>query len=102
MMRLVWLLAMTLAAIGCGNDGPVRGDDFGNLLNSPEGLVLVVEEHPTGWRRPDCFSCHPSRNMHTINRTGLEDLDLAEIRAIVRNQGEASCSQCHGSNGVSE
>jgi hypothetical protein len=97
-----WLVTALLLPIlaSCGSDGSEQSEDYGNLLNSPEGLVLVREEHPTGWTRPDCFVCHESRNMHTVNRTGIPDLDLGEIRAIVRNQGEASCSQCHGDNGV--
>ena len=98
-----WLVAMLLALAavsGCGSDAPVTSEDYGNLLNSPAGLVLVESEHPTGWTRPDCFACHEIRNIHTVNRTGVEELDLAQVRAIVRNQGESSCTQCHGSNGV--
>lgn len=96
--RLIPVLALLVAA--CGSDGPPKSEDYGNLLASPAGLVLVIEEHPTGWGRADCFLCHEIRNMHTVNRTGIADLDLAEIRAIVRNQGESSCVQCHGDNGV--
>ena len=93
-------LMLLLALASCGSDGPVKSEDHGNLLNSPQGLVLVMEEHPTGWSRPDCFTCHEFRNIHTVNRTGLPDLDLAEIRDVVREQGEESCVQCHGGNGV--
>jgi len=103
MKRLVFhlLLGATLLA-GCGSDGETRSEDYGNILASPAGLVLLEEEHPTGWSRPDCFACHEVRNIHTINRTGLPDeqADLAGVRAIVREQGEASCSLCHGDNGV--
>ena len=72
------------------------------MLASPGGLVLLEEEHPTGWGRPDCFGCHNVNNMHQKNRTDLpdEDVDLAGIRAIIENQGEASCMMCHGTNGV--
>ncbi|MFQ5665345.1 MAG: hypothetical protein ACE5I7_02825 [Candidatus Binatia bacterium] len=122
----------TLAALlflvtihGCGNSGSVDSENFGNLLTSPgtctvtnttecrgdsdcpsgevcDGLILVREEHPTGWSRPECFACHQIRNIHTVNRTGLsdEEADLADVRAIVRNQGQASCVLCHGTNGV--
>jgi hypothetical protein len=94
------IAALVLFACGCGEDGSYESEDYGNLLNSPQGLVLVEEEHPAGWGRPDCFLCHEVRNMHTVNRTGLPDLDLGEIRDLVRSQGEASCAQCHGANGV--
>ncbi len=89
-------------AVGCGNDGKPRSEDYGNIFASPEGLVLLQEEHPTGWSRPDCFACHEVRNIHTINRSGLpdEEVDLEGVRAIVSEQGESSCMLCHGDNGV--
>jgi hypothetical protein len=104
---LVCLAGVALA--GCGSDGPMDSADYGNLLNSPAGLILVEEEHPTGWGRPDCLVCHEVRNMHVVNRTGLPDctpevqegcIDLPGIRSIIDNQGEASCALCHGDNGV--
>lgn len=99
-----WVLGaiMLLAVAGCGSDGPVTSENYGNLLASPGGLVVLQEEHPTGWTRPECFACHEIRNIHTVNRTGLPDdvADLAGVRAIVNSQGQASCPLCHGSNGV--
>lgn len=97
----VLIIAGVVAGLAaCGSDGPEDGEDYGNLLASPAGLVLVEEEHEAGWTRPDCFTCHEIRNMHTVNRTGVEDLDLASIRAAVRDQGVAICGNCHGTNGV--
>ena len=102
--------AVLLWLAGCGSSGSVQSEDYGNILASPQGLVLVQAEHPTGWTRPDCFACHEIRNMHTVNRTGLPDcaavpsdtpcVDLAQIQAVIRRGGEASCAQCHGLNGV--
>ena len=91
-----------LVTAGCGSNGGVTSENYGNILASPAGLVLVESEHPTGWSRPECFACHEVRNIHTVNRTGLPDdvVDLANVRAIVTSGGEASCSQCHGTNGV--
>lgn len=122
------LFAGTLCLVmlaACGTSGPVESENYGNLLDSPgtcsttttvqcngnadcppgemcNGLILVQEEHPTGWSRPDCFACHEIRNIHTVNRTGLPDavVDLAGVRAIVQSQGVASCPLCHGTNGV--
>ena len=90
------------ALVGCGSEAGPQAENYGNILASPDGLVLVESEHPTGWMRPDCFGCHNVNNIHTVNRTGLPDdvADLAGVRAIVRNQGLASCAQCHGDNGV--
>jgi hypothetical protein len=98
--RVALALPIFLALAACGNGGPRDSDDYGNLLASPAGFIVVQEEHPRGWGRPDCFTCHVSSNMHQVNRTGIPELDLAEVRQVVRNQGEASCVQCHGDNGV--
>ena len=96
----VALCVLCLAA--CGSDASPQSENYGNVLASPSGLVLVQEEHQTGWGRADCFACHNANNIHQVNRTGLPDdeADLANVRAIVHNQGESSCVMCHGANGV--
>ena len=95
-------IAVLVAVAACGSDASPQSENYGNLLASPEGLVIVESEHPTGWTRPDCFACHNVNNIHQINRTGLPDdeVDLAGVRAIVQSGGEASCMMCHGSNGL--
>jgi len=95
-------LLASAALLACGKGPDAQSENYGNLLASPGGLVVLEEEHPSGWGRPDCFTCHVARNMHQVNRTGLpdEEVDLPGIRAIVNNQGLGSCSQCHGDNGV--
>ncbi len=95
-----WVILMLVGLFGCGSDGSRPAEDYGNLLNSPQGLILERSEHPTGWSRPDCFACHEIRSIHVVNRTGIADFDLAEVRTVVRNQGIASCTMCHGDNGV--
>lgn len=105
-----WLAAILVAA--CGDNAEPQSEDYGNLLNSPGGLIVLEEEHLTGWARSDCFACHNVLNMHTVNRTGLPDcrtlppppstgcVDLYEIQEIIDNVGQDSCMQCHGDNGV--
>ena len=92
--------ALFLAA--CGSTADPQSENYGNILASPEGLVLVQQEHRAGWMRADCFGCHDVNNIHQINRTGLPDdeVDLPGVRAIVNSGGEASCMMCHGTNGV--
>jgi hypothetical protein len=119
-------LRLLLALLaGCGSGAATQSENYGNLLASPglcsssttivcdrdadcppgeycNGLIVLEQEHPTGWTRPDCLLCHNVNNIHQVNRTGLPDdeVDLANIRAIVQNQGENSCPLCHGDNGV--
>ncbi len=100
MRRVIIAVMFGLAGAGCGSDGPQKSSDYGNILNSPADLILVQEEHQAGWTRPDCFTCHPSSSIHQVNRTGVADIDLAQIQAIVQNQGLQSCPSCHGWNGV--
>ena len=99
-LLVVGVFVLQIAA--CGSEAGPQSENYGNILASPAGLILVEEEHPAGWMRADCFGCHNVNNIHQINRTGLPDdvVDLAGVRAIVRNQGEASCPMCHGTNGV--
>jgi hypothetical protein len=100
--RCVASLVLAVALVACGSASGPQSEDYGNLLASPGGLVVLEEEHPTGWTRPDCFGCHNVNNMHQVNRTGLPDekVDLPEIRAIIENQGLESCVLCHGDNGA--
>jgi hypothetical protein len=100
MTRCLIIVILLALAAGCGSSGPPQSEDYGNLFNSPAGLILVEEEHVTGWGRPDCFSCHYVGNIHIINRTGIPDLDLAAVREVVNQLGVQSCPQCHGNNGV--
>lgn len=105
------LLAAALLA-ACGDNAEPMSENYGNLLNSPGGLLVLEEEHPTGWQRPDCLACHNVLNMHTVNRTGLPScnalpqppdtgcIDLLEIQQIIDNEGPDSCMMCHGDNGV--
>ena len=111
-MRSVTIVLLSLLLTACGTDGAMESEDYGNLLNSPAGLIVVEEEHQTGFGRSDCLLCHDTRNIHTVNRTGLPScpsegeapvegcIDLADVRQIVKDQGQSSCSLCHGANGV--
>lgn len=107
------IAALGLALLlGCGDHASPGGENYGNLLASPAGLVVVESEHPSGWGRSDCFLCHQVANMHIKNRTNLPDcdevtgdepcIDLADIQSIIRDFGEDSCTLCHGENGVDE
>lgn len=89
----------TMGLTGCE---PLQMDceDLSGMLDGPGGLTVTEEEHLAGWGRSTCFSCHSVERMHVMNCTGLEEVDLAEIRAIVDTEGEGACGTCHGDNGV--
>ena len=99
-MKGLLAILLILSIAGCVSEDN-QGQGFGNILDSPEGLVVTEEEHPDGWGRSDCFTCHPIADIHQVDRTdGL--LPLEDIQALVEKDGLASCSVCHGDNGVDE
>jgi hypothetical protein len=100
---LLWCSAggfflLALFVLACGGGGVDEGENFGNLLDSPAGLVLTEEEHPDGWGRTDCTLCHHLDNIHLVNRTGLSiDIQATHDQAIAAGIG--GCAACHGTNG---
>lgn len=97
---IILLLAscfMLLSA--CGADNTVEGENYGNISAGTLGAVLIEAEHVSGWGKSDCFECHNMENIHQTDRSGT-GLNLAAIRQLTKEQGLASCSICHGTNGV--
>lgn len=94
----VLLVLLSLYA-ACGGSAFNQGEDYGNLLDTPEGLVLTEGEHGIGWGHPECTICHNLENIHLENRTGIPiDIDLIHDQAI--EDGIAGCAICHGTNGI--
>ncbi|HXG30844.1 MAG TPA: hypothetical protein VNK81_04295 [Thermodesulfobacteriota bacterium] len=100
MKRLLFFAFLFFALLGCVG-GDDEGQDFGNLFEGTDGLVLTQEEHPDGWGRSDCFACHPITEIHRVDRTGGL-LPLEDIQRFVNQEGLDSCPICHGDNGVTE
>lgn len=100
-MKKVLFLILILSIVSCvGEDN--EGQDFGNIFNTDEGLILTEEDHPDGWQRDDCFVCHPLDVIHQEDRSGTGTLLLEDIQEFVIQEGLASCPICHGDNGVPE
>jgi len=75
--------------------------DYGALAGSPQEVRLTQEEHPSGWRRRQCVSCHPIRDIHCDDEGAfITGWDMDWVRGVVERRGEASCIICHGDNGT--
>lgn len=96
-IRNLALIVLFLSA--CGGAELDKGEDYGNLLTTPGGLILTQEEHEAGWGLSDCTMCHNLENIHLENRTGLPiDIDATHDLAIT--EGIGGCAACHGTNGL--
>lgn len=97
-MAIVIMAALALAS--CAGSEFIEGEDYGNLLDTPQGLVLTEDEHTDGWGRSACSTCHNLDNIHLVNRTGVPGVDIAAIHDQAITDGDAGCPDCHGTNGV--
>jgi len=96
--RLLGGLLILLMA-GCGGAAVNEGEDYGNILNSTEGLVLTQSEHEIGWGIAECTICHNLDNIHLVDRSGI-GIDIDTIHEQVIEDGIDGCGACHGTNGV--
>lgn len=92
----IFLVAFFLS---CGSSPLDEGEDYGDLLQGPEGLELTEEEHVEGWGNPNCTLCHNLQNIHLVNRTNLP-IDIEAIYNKAIEDGNEGCAVCHGTNGV--
>ncbi len=99
-MKSLSLILICFAFLGCVG-GDDEGQNFGNIFDTEEGLILTQEEHPGGWGREDCLTCHPFSEIHQVDRTG-QGTSLEPVREFVLEEGIESCVICHGDNGVGE
>ncbi len=97
-------LACAILVVGlvAGSCAPYEIDceDLFDVLDTDGGLTLTEVEHPVGWGEDRCFTCHSRERIHILNCTGLDEVDLAEVRAKVDEAGVDACAECHGENGV--
>lgn len=91
MVRFITATILALALAGCGDPCPEVA-----MIDGPEGLVIIEEEHPDGWGHHECTTCHALEALH---RRGCTDgVDLAMVREQVEDEGLEACSVCHGEN----
>lgn len=87
---------MLLLLLACANETTCPD---GSMTASEEGLVVTEGEHPDGWGREDCETCHSEAALHRHACT--PSVDMEELRTRVEEDGYTSCVECHGENGVS-
>ncbi|OGR02105.1 MAG: hypothetical protein A2284_11770 [Deltaproteobacteria bacterium RIFOXYA12_FULL_61_11] len=97
-LRILCLLGCLLG-LGCERQEP-SAEEYGNLVDGPGGVRLVESEHGEGWSQADCFLCHPRKNLHLDPPGTVASPALAGVRRLVEEEGQASCTSCHGANGV--
>ncbi|HLE00250.1 MAG TPA: hypothetical protein VJB59_08325 [Bdellovibrionota bacterium] len=94
MIRAVLLFTLFWLA-GCSIDR--QYERYPNLTKL-EDITLTEDNHPHGYGRSDCFSCHVSVNIHRVDyvQSGL----LNTAQRLTETYGIDSCRGCHQSNGV--
>jgi len=97
--KILILLVVLASMISCGGTAVNDGENYGNLLDSPGGLILTQEKHLIGWGNSQCTMCHDLENIHLVNRTGIP-IDIQQIHDEAIEGGIAVCADCHGTNGV--
>jgi hypothetical protein len=99
-MRIVFLRGCLIFSLfACGGAELDDGEDNGNHLTTPSGLILTQEEHEAGWGLADCTMCHNLENIHLENRTGLP-IDIVATHDLAISEGISGCAACHGPNGL--
>jgi hypothetical protein len=68
------------------------------MTDGDGGLQVTAAEHPDGWGQADCAECHDLAALHQRGCTDAFDPEFLAGR--VAEDGLASCSGCHGDNGV--
>ncbi len=91
---MVIRLLPLLLLLACEGDPCARG----SMLDSPGGLLVTPETHPTGWGFAECEACHALPALHRSGCT--PEIDLDAVREHVETEGVAGCVDCHGDNGV--
>ncbi len=88
------LIANLLLFSGCGDSH--QNDDYG--ITDVNKIALTVDNHPHGYGRSQCFTCHLPDNIHQENRVNSFLVDTA--RDLVKTEGTNRCYACHGTNGL--
>lgn len=72
------------------------------MNEGPGGLLVLEDEHATGWGEADCTQCHAIDVLHDRGCTPWVDpAALVEtVDEAFAADGADACVTCHGTNGV--
>ena len=87
----IFVMMLCLGYVGCDAS---REYEYYRDTN----LTLTETNHPHGFKETQCFYCHVKENIHQVDRYGNSLFGSA--KDMVEGEGLASCSVCHGNNGV--
>lgn len=91
------LLFLAVLMVGC-MDEPRQYENYGDITAGVGGIAITSQaEHPYGWGRSDCLSCHNTLNIH---KNPNSTIDENAIIQLVKQNGVRYCLTCHGPNGV--
>jgi len=93
-------IAAVILSYGCGSSNPADG---GNVLSgaivAPFLTSSFQHAEGQGWKRKDCFICHPVYKL-SFNHKRVPNIWKA-IEGLGKDADRA-CIACHGTNGLSE
>ena len=94
---LIELLLVVLVETTTSCERPERQyEDY--QVQSSADLTLSAANHPHGYSKRECFTCHLPHNIHRVDSLG--DPLFGAARGMVDQLGVKSCVSCHGNNGV--
>lgn len=92
-LPLLSALTTAIVVTACANENRDR-ENYGTLTTAS---ITSQAQHPHGWQRRECFSCHNIGNIHR----GPNAISFA---ASIADQyyagGDKICLNCHGPNGL--
>lgn len=91
-----YVLLFLVICCGCAANRQSEQYTISNIAD----LNLTSDNHPHGYTKTECFSCHLPQNIHQVDRIHAPSFALAQ--SLVDQYGLASCSGCHGTNGISQ
>ena len=93
MVRLLLCVGLLAATAGCDQRRCL------DMTASEGGLLVTIDEHPSGWGEAECNACHLRGAIH--QRACTPGIDMEAVRErVAEDEAAEECGSCHGDNGV--